>query len=134
MLLAVLLVGGSSRAMLASAGSLVTPSNPVVVQPLIWFRTIMTFNMSQPSETKVVMTWVCLLQLDKDISAYTYEKTLAMEQRSKMLNLINKQRSGPASRQQQHRNIPVPLSAFVFQTSVLVVYCCLLYSVYFRMS
>ena len=64
------------------------------------------------------------MQLDKDISAYTYEKTLAMEQRSKMLNMINKQRSGPAGQQQrrpQLPSIPVPLSPFVFQTSIYTV-------------
>ena len=52
----------------------------------------------------MMMMMTCTLQLDRDISAYTYEKTLAMEQRSAMLNMINKQRSGAASqRQLQHR-------------------------------
>jgi len=64
-------------------------------------------------ENKQRMILFCIyLQLDRDISAYTYEKTLAMEQRSAMLNMIRKQRSGPSSQQQQQqqqsRNIPVP--------------------------
>jgi len=64
------------------------------------------------------MVWDCVCaQLDKDISAYTYEKTLAMEQRSALLNMIHKQRSGSVSQhplqQQQQREIPVLPTVFL---------------------
>jgi len=61
----------------------------------------------------MMMFVVWYIQLDKDISAYTYEKTLAMEQRSAMLNMMRKQRLGSANQQQQQQRRELPVAQTV---------------------